>query len=180
MSINFVNRFPGRAHDARVWQLSDLSAKLPDLCQPVGNVPVEDSYHILGDSAYPLSNYLLTPYRVVREPNRAAKAKYNQHFCSKRSRVETSFGLLGLRFPKLLKLKCKSDESRIYTVVFCCVAHNWCIMEDDDDKGGFEEVEAFDDGDIGIPADAYLGRNIASGTGNFKRDYIAAQILHLP
>lgn len=53
-------------------------------------------------------------------------------------------------------------------------------MEDDDDQGAFEEVEGFDDCDIGIPADAYLGRNIASGTGTHKRDMLAQQIMYLP
>ena len=60
-SFNF--RWPGRAHDARVWQKSPLSKKLAELCYVHGR-HLDESYHILGYTAYPLSNHLITPYRI--------------------------------------------------------------------------------------------------------------------
>lgn len=42
---------PGKIHDARVFKLSDISLKLPNICG--------DKYHILGDNAYVLRKYLL-------------------------------------------------------------------------------------------------------------------------
>ena len=89
-----------------------------------------ESYHILGDTAYPLSNHLITPYRL-QGGRLGAEKKFNMHLSSKRSVIECAFGLLGLRFPRLLKLKCKHQGKRVMTVVACCVLHNWCLMEDD-------------------------------------------------
>ena len=54
-------RWPGRAHDARVWQKSPLFKKLPDLCY-FENQRIDQTYHIIGDSAYPMSNHLMSPY----------------------------------------------------------------------------------------------------------------------
>nr|CAI5833766.1 unnamed protein product [Callosobruchus analis] len=39
---------PGKVHDARVFKISDVSAKLPNIC--------DDRFHILGDNAYPLEH----------------------------------------------------------------------------------------------------------------------------
>ena len=29
----------------------------------VGNLRIDETFHIIGDSAYPMSNYLMTPYK---------------------------------------------------------------------------------------------------------------------
>ena len=60
--------------------------------------------------------------------------KFNTHLASKRAVIERAFGLLGLRFPRLVKLKVRSLEKRINCIVSACVLHNWYIMEDDGDE----------------------------------------------
>ena len=72
--------------------------KISDLCY-VENRRLDETYHILGDSAYPLSNQLITPYRV-RDNMSLAQKKFNTNLASKRSVIERAFGLLGLRFSK--------------------------------------------------------------------------------
>ena len=100
--------------------------------------------------------------------------KFNTHLASKRSLIERAFGLLGLRYPRLLKLKVNSLDKRIQCIVASCVLHNWCIMEDDGDD--FEELESGEslDLDVGnnLTADAYLGRRRAVGSGVTKRDLL--------
>ena len=171
----FFIRWPGKAHNARVWSKSPLSEDLADLCY-VENKRLDETYHILGDSAYPLSNHLITPYRV-RDSMTTAQKKFNTNLASKRSVIECAFGLLGLRFPRLMKLKVKSLDKRIKCIVSACVLHNWCIIEDDCDEEAFEEYVSQLDTDVTtLPATAVLGRKRAIGGGMTKRDMLCEHI----
>ena len=49
---------------------------------------LEDSYHILGDLAYPLSNYLITPYHVWGGRLDVEKKKLNTNLALLRSVVK--------------------------------------------------------------------------------------------
>ena len=174
--------WPGRAHDARVWQRSPLCEDLPDLCH-VENQRLDETYHIIGDCAYPLSNHLLSPFRNRRGNLNDAEKKFNTHLASKRSVIERAFGLLGLRFPRLLHVTAKSNTKRINIVVAACVLHNWCIMEDDDDEEGFEVLvnqSLRTDISSDKPAEAIIGRRRALGGGNTKRNLLCGQIATLP
>ena len=178
--IKCYSRWPGRCHDARVWFNSPLFDRIADLCHS-DERRLDETYHIIGDSAYPLSNNLMTPYRGNRNSLPAWKQKYNTHLCSKRSSVERSFALLVLRFPRLLKLTCKTNYKRILCVVAACFLHNWCLIEDDEDTDVFDYVEGLEmDGHIGIPAAAIIGNRRARGPGSHKRDMMAAIINNLP
>ena len=140
------------------------------------NRRLDETYHILGDSAYPLSNQLITPYRV-RENMTLAQKKFNTNLASKRSVIERAFALLGLRFPRLSKLKVKSLDKRIKCIVSSCVLHNWCIIEDDCDEEAFDEYVADLDTDVtNLPATAVLGRRRAIGGGMTKR-YMLCQYI---
>ena len=48
----------GSVHDARVFRTSPIWQRIND-----GRIAIMDESHLIGDAAYPLSNYLLTPYR---------------------------------------------------------------------------------------------------------------------
>ena len=51
---DLVNSWPGLAHDARIWNQSDICHRINTL---------DSEYHLLRDSAYPLRNNLLVPYK---------------------------------------------------------------------------------------------------------------------
>ena len=144
------------------------------------NRRLDETYHIIGDSAYPLSNYLITPYRVRKQNMTVQEKKFNTHLASKRAMIEQAFGLLGLRFPRLMKLKVNSIKKRIQCVVAACVLHNWCIMEDDDED--FEDIGIKLDTGVArnITTDAYLGRKRASGGGMNKRNILCGYIAGQP
>ena len=91
-------RWPGRAHDARVFAQSPLAEDLGELCY-VPDRRIDETYHIIGDSAYPLTNNLITPYRVRKQNMTVEQKKFNTHLASKRSVIERAFGLLGQRYP---------------------------------------------------------------------------------
>ena len=57
-------RWPGSTHDATVWSQSRFAT----ICEAI---PIE--YHLLGDSAYPLKAYLLTPYKM---PDQSYQSRY--------------------------------------------------------------------------------------------------------
>ena len=46
----------GKLHDSRTFKLSFISKNISGICQ-------NGKYHLLGDSAYPIREYLLTPYK---------------------------------------------------------------------------------------------------------------------
>ena len=46
---------------------------------------VTDTYHIVGDKAFPLSEHILTPYKKYQKKSRTRAQKiYNKHLASKR------------------------------------------------------------------------------------------------
>ena len=180
LQIHVFNfRWPGRAHDARVWQKSPLFKDLAELCD-IENQRLQETFHIIGDSAYPMANHLMSPFRTRGRRLTDLEKKFNTHLASKRSVIERAFGLLGLRFPRITHLHCKHNKKRIKIVVACCVLHNWCLNEDDDDESLFEplaeEEELEMDGNDTVPAGAVLGARWANAGGVFKRE-ILCQII---
>ena len=152
-----------------------LREDLTELCHVPDRCLVE-TYHILGDSAYPLLNHLITPYRVKSNMSLAQK-KFNTNLASKHSVIERAFGLLGQRFPSLLKLKVKSLDKKIMCIVNSCVLHNWCIMENDVDEDAFEELISNLDCHVHpFNAESELGRRRASGGGHTKREFLCQYI----
>jgi len=85
--------WPGRVHDVKVLRHSSLWEKVNELCQ-------HGRFHLLGDVAYPLRRWLLTPYRNTGDLNRKQLC-YNKSLSSKRQVIERTFGLLKGRFRRL-------------------------------------------------------------------------------
>ena len=120
----------------------------------------------------------MTLYRLRGGRLGGDRKKFNTHVASKRSVIERAFVLLGLQFPRLLKLKCKNHEKRVMCVVAACVLHNWCIIEDDGDISSFDAMDELEtEGHLGIPANAILGLENKSST--HKRDQICRLIAQM-
>ncbi|KAH7938200.1 hypothetical protein HPB49_021597 [Dermacentor silvarum] len=75
---------PSKMHDAKIYRNSRLAARLPQIC-------ASGNYHILGDAAYPLRQYLLTPYRDYGKLTSQQKS-FNARFSATRVRIENAFG----------------------------------------------------------------------------------------
>ena len=76
--------WPGHAHNGRVYGLSPLAEELSELCY-VEDRRLDETFHILGDSVYPLSNSLITPYRVRKQNMTLEHKEFNTHLASKRA-----------------------------------------------------------------------------------------------
>ncbi|XP_036343532.1 putative nuclease HARBI1 [Rhagoletis pomonella] len=95
-NLKFIDVFtsvPSKVHDSRVLKLPFIGKELQKLCLP--------KYHLLGDSAYPIRNYLLTPYGDYGNLTEHEKT-YNYNFSQTRVRIENAFGLLKCRFRQLM------------------------------------------------------------------------------
>ena len=160
--------------------MSPLCKELQDLCY-IENQRIDHTFHLIGDSAYPMSNHLMVPFRARGRKLTDLEKKFNTHLASKRSVIERAFGLLGLRFPRITHLKCRSNEKRILSVVAACVLHNWCLIEDDDDESlfDFNDTELETDVNDHISAETELGPQRANAGGVNKHLILCELIRNL-
>lgn len=109
---------PSKVHDAHVFKLSFISTMLPETCG--------DEWHILGDAAYPLKKYLITPYRNYGNLTEEQK-NFNYNFSACRVKIENAFGLLKTRFRQLIRLDFNTVQRSCKFILACCTLHNLCI-----------------------------------------------------
>ncbi|XP_046402920.1 putative nuclease HARBI1 [Ischnura elegans] len=76
----------GRAHDSHIWRASRLRQHLQE-CHQQG----DKSSWLIGDSAYPLEPWLMTPFIGPHEGT--PEARYNARFTRARACVERCFGV---------------------------------------------------------------------------------------
>lgn len=119
--------FPGSVHDARVFKNSPIAKKIDE--NPLELFPSRNC-HILADSAYKCTNYVLTPYRDNGHLNRNQK-KYNYKLSATRVCIEQAFGLLKGRFRILKFVNIYNTELVPKIVLACCVLHNICMARND-------------------------------------------------
>ncbi|XP_008188998.1 putative nuclease HARBI1 [Acyrthosiphon pisum] len=120
--IDVFTGAPGKIHDSRVFALSDISKELPLIC--------ENKYHIIGDGAYSIRDWLLVPYKNYGNLT-DTQIKFNKMLCGTRVLIENSFGLLKSRFRQLLQVDIHDVDKITKFIISCCVLHNMCIdMED--------------------------------------------------
>ncbi|XP_054259674.1 putative nuclease HARBI1 [Macrosteles quadrilineatus] len=104
-------RWPGSVHDARVLRNSTLYHRMEGGWRPIeGGV-------LLGDSGYPLLDWLMTPTGVNLED--PAVVRYNRKHKSTRRIVENSLGKLKEKFPCLNHLRVQP--------VFACEIFKCCV-----------------------------------------------------
>ncbi|XP_062598933.1 putative nuclease HARBI1 [Saccostrea cucullata] len=112
-------RWPGSTHDSRVWRSSALCHQF------------ERGIHsglLLGDSGYPCTHYLMTPYNV---PSNRAQENFNSSLCRTRVLIEQIYGVLKKRFQCLhYGLRCSPEQAVDY-ITACVLLHNKRIEKSD-------------------------------------------------
>ena len=84
---------------------------------------------LLGDSAYPLSTWLLKPYH--EGTNDPEEINFNKELSRARVSVECAFGILKGRW-RILQKRLDSDIAFTNQIIIaCCVLHNFCIEAGD-------------------------------------------------
>ncbi|WAQ98403.1 HARB1-like protein [Mya arenaria] len=127
-----------------------------------------EQFHLLGDSGYPSTRWLLTPYL---NPQGLAQEAYNRSHKTTRSRVEKAIGQLKRRFGVLHTEIALSPEKACKVVIACAVLHNLCKARgipfadnQDDDNGNNNNGDP-------RPQDQMPGLRY--------RDYFAATYFHI-
>ena len=88
--------------------------------------------HLLGDSGYPLTNWLMKPYIFTPALDQREK-KYNKKLSSVRSSVERSYGVCKARWRCLLKRLDNLVENVSDVIITCFTLHNFFQINDDDE-----------------------------------------------
>lgn len=127
-------------HDARVFRRSQLYERITNEDDPL----IRPEYHIIGDSAYPLLQEVLTPFRDTGHLTER-QSMFNVRFSSIRSIIERAFALLKGKWRRLKYLDMSDLDLLNKVIAAACVTHNLIInLEGDQD----EEVEVDDEQDI--------------------------------
>ena len=136
--------FPGSCHDARNLRNSSIFRRAQNdeiLIKPVDIVhDFEVRPFIIGDSAYPLLTWLITPFPFGPALTRDQK-KFNKKLSGGRVHVERAFGILKARWRCLLKRLDNEIENVSTVIIACCTLHNICQMNNEDyiDRDGVLE-----------------------------------------
>ena len=166
MDLNFIDTFIGccgSSHDARIWAISDLREAI----EYDRDHFIPRDYHILGDSAYPLKDYLLTPYRDNGYLN-DVQTYYNVQHSKTRVDIERTFGLLKCRWRRLKYLIMYDLQYIPLIIQVCCILHNICISFNDElDENYYNS----NDGDNNCDCDNDMEEDLIDFEE--KRDHIA-------
>lgn len=127
---------PGKVHDSRVLKLSPIASELPDICSE----NKLNKYHLLGDGAYSIRPWLLTPYKDFGNMSEEER-NYNKKISATRVLIENTFGILKGRFRQLLHIDMHSVAKATKFIICCCILHNLCIIHNDE----LEEEEIIND-----------------------------------
>lgn len=121
--------WPGSVHDARVFVNSSLfkdgdrGVLFPN--QMVKYHHVDVPLLIIGDSAYPLLEWLMKPYSDTGRLT-SQQLNFNYQLSRARNVSENAFGRLKARWRCLLKRNDSSLENVCVQVAACCTLHNIC------------------------------------------------------
>jgi hypothetical protein len=127
-------------HDARVYANSDFFLNKAKY--------IEEDDYVLGDSAYPISPFLITPFK---NPFNHRQCQFNFIYSKHRVVVENAFGRLKARFKALKELSVKDVKTAIKLADCAILLHNfletcgeiWGITDqnddDDDDQYDWED-----------------------------------------
>ncbi|XP_062571768.1 uncharacterized protein LOC134233782 [Saccostrea cucullata] len=149
--------WPGRVNDARVFRNSEVFQHQAQLCGP---------HHLVGDGAYPLSSYLMKPYRESQNMT-AAEKMFNKTLCRARAIIEHAFGVLKGRFRRLQHINMVDIEYIVKTVVAACVLHNICIINHDELGENFETE---------VDEQVFAEVTTDTAEGNLKRLFLTRQL----
>ncbi|XP_032798550.2 protein ALP1-like [Daphnia magna] len=168
-SYTFVGS-PGKNHDSFIWKQSSLQQQLQLNCDLHFD---SRKYHLIGDSAFPLTKWCIVPYKRTDGGGQLSRSKklFNYKLSSTRIVVEQAFGDLKNRFRRTQDLH-QSIDRAVNIVVTSCVLHNICIRNGDIEIDGNR-----------APANCNVNREIfndplrgSCNAGVLKRDMLCDQI----
>ena len=130
---------PGSLHDSRILRRSNLYRK----CEENFSSHFPPNTFLLGDSAYPVKQWLVTPFKDNGNLSDVHR-RFNKVHSGTRVVVENAIGLLKTRFRRILHFTEQMHINLLVNIVYsACVLHNICM----------EQTDYF------VPSDDYEGDN---------------------
>ena len=133
----FSSLSPGSSHDSYTFSLSNLRRYLEEK-------RLSFKYYIVGDEAYMVSAYLLTPFPGTESQHDEYKDAFNFFISSFRIHVEQAFGILVARWG-MLRLGLRMSLNFAHNVVQAMLLlHNWIIdnCSEFTDRDNYTQQEA--------------------------------------
>lgn len=162
----FMDCYTGEAgsiHDNCLFRRSPLSRNLFDR--------VDNRYHLLGDSAYTLSNSMMVPYKDNGHLTNVQR-NYNTVHSKTRVVIEQAYAFLKGRFRRLKLLETVRLDLMPAVIMAGCVLHNVCILNGDDINDINLEHELAEERLMNVE---WMNENQLN-VGQVKRDNIAARL----
>ena len=126
--------WPGSVHDARVLANSSLYKKAEQKQILCGDEVAHNGFNIpvflIGDSAYPLTTWLMKPFPHHSNLTPSQKS-YNFHLSRARIVVENAFGRLKARWRRLMKRNDMNIDNVPCVITAACILHNMCEVHGD-------------------------------------------------
>ncbi|XP_064487317.1 putative nuclease HARBI1 [Ornithodoros turicata] len=112
-------RYPGCCHDSSILNMCELR-------QAATSGFFKNEEWLIGDSAYPLEPWLMTP---VRSPTNPEETAYNTAHTKTRCCIEQCFGVLKMRFRCLQRYRTLhfAPDRSCNIITACCILHNLCL-----------------------------------------------------
>ena len=124
--LNIVIRWPGSAHDNRIFDNSGLMVAFEE--RRISGI-------LLGDNGYAQKRYLFTP---LLHTQNEAENRYNRAHIKTRNVVERLFGVWKRKFSCLSKKLNTKLRTTTRIVAACAVLHNIGLMHDNDVYNNFD------------------------------------------
>lgn len=97
------------------------------------------SYHILADGSFPLSEYVMTPYKDNHHLN-TKEQEFNKKHLSAMCSIFKAIGVLKARFARLKSLPMQHLAQCSVAIKACCILHNICVHTSDIDIYGANDM----------------------------------------
>lgn len=115
--MDLVARWPGSAHDSHIFENSTLNRRFQ-----LGQF---ENAHLLGDSGYPLRNYLMT---TLANPRTNAEMAYNYSHIRTRQLIERIFGIWKRRFAVLSIPRRSRFTLNQEIIIATAILHNIAVL----------------------------------------------------
>ena len=162
--IDYEIGWPGSVHDAKVYRNSFFYQNVSTL--------IEGWDYLLGDSAYPLSSFLIKPFN---NPENNLQTQFNIAHSLHRVVVENTFGRFKNRFSSLKGLNVKKISNAVQLTECCIILYNF-LETNNDNWDELDELDDDDDNDNDESNDlSNLNENTLKRAGEIKRNQIMNQ-----
>lgn len=167
LKFTWVNAgWAGSVHDARVYR-----NELQPILEGAGAHALIGEGHVLGDAAFPLSTWMMVPFRDNGHLSEA-QTSFNTRLSSTRMAIERAFGRLKGKFRRLKMLDMLRVDLIPNVIVTACVLHNITLSEGDDDDGEADNRVVAGNGEIEHGA----GEQRPGGAAVGKRNELVAML----